>query len=571
MKNCTECHKKFEVTQDDIAFLDMLSPIIDGKKQALPPPTQCSDCRLRRRMACVNQLSLYERKCDLTGATVISNIRPESPYKVYRQKEWHSDAWDAREYGRAFDFHRPFFEQWNELCLAVPRPNLFTGYEFDENAAYTNHSGKNKDCYLIFDSDENRDCYYSYSLNSCVNCLDCFRVRKSELCYQCVDCVRCYGSLYLQDCDNCSESMFLKNCTGCKKCLMCSNLKNKEYHVENKPVSQKEYERLRAMLQTRTAIASAAERFGALKLEHPQKAVHGVQNETVTGDYLVNCKNADMCFDSEDLWDCRYVFQGFMPLKSCMDIQECGDGELLYECSVAGYNARSSVFCNHMLAAFSDLIYCSLCPHSKSCFGCIGVQRKEYCILNKQYTKEEYEKLVPKIIEHMRKDGGGAMNRASEASSGSWGEFFPIEISTYAYNESLAQDYYPMTQKQVMEKGWQWLEEADKQAQYLGPVIEIPENIETVDDDICKKILTCADTKKQYKIIPQELKFYRQMQLPLPGSSFFARHKARMALRNPRVLFERTCGKCSDPIRTTYAPERPEIVYCELCYAEAIL
>ncbi len=558
MNTCTECKKNFDVTKDDLAFLDMLSPVIGDKKQSLPPPTQCPDCRLRRRMACVNQLALYERKCDLTGTAVISNLRPDAPYKVYRQQDWHSDAWSALDYGKDFDFSRPFFDQWKELCLVVPRPNLFTGYEFDENAAYTNHSGKNKDCYLIFDSDENRDCYYSYSVNSCVNCLDCFRVRKSELCYQCVDCVRCYGSSYLQDCDNCSDSMFLKNCTGCKNCLMCSNLKNKEYHVENKPVSKEEYERFRTMLRSRSAITGASTRFDALKLEYPQKYMHGIQNEGCVGDYLVNCKNAVMCFDSEDLWDCRYVFQGFMPLKSCMDIQECGDGELLYECSVAGYNAHASLFCSHILASFSDMIYCSMCPHSKNCFGCIGVQRKQYCIFNKQYTKDEYEMLVPKIIDAMR-------------TSGEYGEFFPIDISTYAYNESLAQDYYPMTKEQVKEKGWKWLDEAEKQGQYLGPDIELPDTIDDVTDELCKKILTCVDSDKQYKVIPQELKFYRQMHLPVPQSSFFARHKKRLALRNPRVLFDRKCDNCAKAIRTTYSPDRAEKIFCEECYLESVL
>jgi hypothetical protein len=34
----------------------------------------------------------------------------------------------------------------------------------------------------------------------------------------------------------------------------------------------------------------------------------------------------------------------------------------------------------------------------------VGLHDKSYCILNKQYTKEEYEELVPKIIEKMMKD-----------------------------------------------------------------------------------------------------------------------------------------------------------------------
>lgn len=524
---------------------------------SLPVPTQCPDCRLQRRMAHVNQLNLYERKCDLTGASVISNIRPGAPYKVYRQEDWYGEQWDPLSFGKDYDFSRPFFDQLKELQEAVPRPNLFTGYEFDENSDYTNHSGKNKDCYLIFDSDENRDCYYGYSYNSCVNCVDCFRTRKSELCYECIDCVKCYGSAYLQECDNCSDSMFLKNCTSCTNCLMCSNLKNKEYCVENKQVTKEEFEKFRAMLGTQSVLLSALKRFQKLKVEYPQRYMHGVQNEDAVGDYLVHCKNAFNCFDSEELWDCRYVFQGFMPLKNCMDIQECGDGERLYECSVAGYDVHSCCFCHHTLAQMSDMLYCTLTHHSKNCFGCIGVRRKEYCILNKQYTKEQYEELVPKIIEHMR-------------TTGEWGEFFPVAMSTYAYNETLAQDYYPMNKQDVEKNTWKWQEDVEKKDQYMGPKVVLADSINDVTDDICKQILTCETTGKQYKIIPQELAFYRQLHLPLPRRSFFTRHKDRMALRNGRILHDRTCGKCNDAIRTTYGPDRPETVYCEKCFQESL-
>lgn len=557
MTTCSHCQTSFDVLPEDLAMLDQLSPVVGGVKLSLPQPTYCPDCRLQRRMACVNQLNLYERKCDLTGASVISNIHSSSPYTVYRQEDWYSDKWNALDYGRDFDFSRPFFEQWNELLQVVPRPNLFTGYEFDENSQYTNHAGKNKDCYLIFDSDENRDCYYSYSVNSCVNCVDCFRSRKSELCYECVDCVRCHSSAYLQDCENCAESMFLKNCTGCKNCIMCSNLKNKQYYVENKQVIKEEFEKFRNMLGTYSTVQSAKKRFDKLKLEFPQKFRHGVQNEEVVGDYLVQCKNAYNCFDSEELWDCRYVYQGFMPLKNCMDIQECGEGELLYECSVAGYDISRCCFCHHTLAQMNDMIYCSLCNHSKNCFGCIGVQRKQYCILNKQYTKEEYEELVPKIVEHMR-------------STGEWGEFFPIGTSTYGYNESLAQDYYPLSKSEVETCGWKWFDKAEKKDQYMGPAVDIPDSIDDVTDDICKQILTCEATNKQYKIIPQELAFYKQLHVPIPHVSFFERYRNHLNMRNPRKLFDRNCDNCSVEIRTTYSPDRPEIVYCEECYLKEV-
>ncbi len=556
--SCLQCKKSFEIMKEDLEFLEKLSPEIGGKRFALPPPTLCPDCRLQRRLAHVNQLNLYERTCDLSGATVISNHHPKSPYKVYRQEDWHSDKWEGATYGRPFDFSRPFFEQYQELSLAVPRPNLFTGYEFDENSQYTNHAGKNKNCYLIFDSDENRDCYYSYSINHCVNCSDCFRTRRSELCYECVDCVQCYGSGFLQDCENCSDSLFLKNCIGCRSCLMCSNLKNKEYHVENKPVSKEEYEKMRDMLSSHSVLQNAAKRFAKLKLEHPQKYMHGTQNENVTGDYLVNCKNAFRCFDTENLWDGRYVYQGFMPLKDCMDVHECGEGELLYECSVAGYQIQRLWFSAYTLAASSDQLYCQHCPHSKHCFGCIGIRRKEYCLLNTQYSQEEYDQLVPKIIKHMQK-------------TGEWGQFFPISLSTFGYNQSLAQDYYPLEKKDVMKHNWAWFDEPDSADRYLGPQVNVPERIQDVTDDITKQILTCETSGKQFKIIPQELALYRQLRVPLPRNRFFERHRSRLAQRNPRTLHARSCDNCKTPIETTYATNRPEKIYCESCYQQSLI
>lgn len=555
---CAQCSATYEVLDDDLKMLDQLSPIIGGKKIPLPPPTQCPECRSRRRMAHVNQLNLYERKCDLTGVSVISNIRPDSDYKAYAQVDWYSDKWDALDYGQDFDFSRTFFEQWQELLRQVPRPNVLTGYEFDENCTYTNHAGKNKDCYMIFDSDENRDCYLSYSINQCTNCVGCFRARKSELCYECIDSVKCYGSAYLQDCDNCADSMFLINCTGCKNCLMCSNLKNKEYHVENKPVSKEEFKQYRKMLGSHSTVESAHARFDALKIEFPQKYMHGVHNEDVLGDYLVNCKNAYMCFDSEDLWDCRYVTQGFMPLKNCMDVHECGEGEVLYECSVTGYGISRAAFCNHALAQMNDLLYCSLCFHSKDCFGCVGLQRKQYCIFNKQYSKEQYEELVPKIIEHMR-------------GTNEWGEYFPIEISTYGYNETLAQDYYPLTRQEVEANGWNWLDSMEKSTASDGQQVDIPDSIDDVTNDICSQILTCKEGGKQYKVISQELAFYRQLHLPIPRISFFQRYKNHLAMRNPRIFKDRKCDKCAIDIRTTYDESRPEKIYCEPCYQESLV
>ncbi len=552
--SCRQCAKPFDVLPEDLAFLEKLSPVIGGKKQLIAPPTLCPECRQQRRCAQGNQMYLYKRPCSFTGEMVVSNYYPEAPYPVYKQEVWYSDQWDATSYGRDIDFNRPFFEQYAELLQVVPRYALHTTYQYDENSEYVNYCTKNKNCYLIFDSDLNRDCYYSYSINTSESCVDCFRAGKSELCYECVDCQQCYGSAWLQDCENCSGSMFLKNCIGCKNCLMCSNLRNKEYYVENKKVDKQTFEKIRAMLTSRTAIKGARERFEKLKLEYPQKYMHGTQNENVLGDYLTQCKNAWQCFDSRNLWDCRRNYQGWMATKDSMDTQEVGDCQLMYESAFSGSACEKFAFCTHCFYG-SDLFYCNFCMHCKNCFGCVSMNRKEYCILNKQYTKDEYEKLVPKLIEHMRK-------------TGEWGELTPVSMASFAYNESLAQHYFPLTPEEARKRGWQWREEDPKAK--LPPTAAAPDAIDQVQETITHEMLACETCRKNYRIIPQELAFYKQNRLPVPARCFDCRHKDRSNQRNPRVLYDRECDNCSKKIETTYAPDRPEKIFCEECYNQSV-
>jgi len=72
-------------------------------------------------------------------------------------------------------------------------------------------------------------------------------------------------------------------------------------------------------------------------------------------------------------------------------------------------------------------------------FGCASIRDKQYCILNKQYTREEYEKLVPQIIEKMQADGER-------------GEFLPERISPFGYNETVANEYFPLSKEEAIQK-----------------------------------------------------------------------------------------------------------------------
>lgn len=85
----------------------------------------------------------------------------------------------------------------------------------------------------------------------------------------------------------------------------------------------------------------------------------------------------------------------------------------------------------------NNSFYCINCHNSSEIFWCIWLRNKQYCILNKQYTKEQYYEILPRLIEYMLKKW-------------EWWEFFPSYLSPFWYNETVAGEYFPMTREEVL-------------------------------------------------------------------------------------------------------------------------
>ncbi|EKD93283.1 MAG: hypothetical protein ACD_28C00186G0003 [uncultured bacterium] len=548
-KICIQCQQNFSVPSKDLEFYDRVSPLFGSQKFPIPTPTHCPQCRWQRRLAFRNERSLYHRKCDLTGKAMISMHPADTVFPVYAIQEWLSDKWNPLDYGRDFDFSRPFFEQFKEMCDQIPHFNLFIDPHMDVNSQYTNCSSEAKNCYLISQAEKNEDCLYSRGINTCKDCVDCLRIDQSELCYEGINLSQCYNCIYCQDCESSSNCFFSSNLKGCRNCFGSHGLVQKEYYFFNEPLTKEEWEkRVKAFVFTPASIEEMQQKSEAVRLTLPHRSAHITQCENVTGDHLIQCKNSQEVFDSKNLEGCSYCYEILNGAKDCCDYSMWGlQAELLYECNGCGYNAYHLLFSNHCWQNVSDLIYCESCfPSVKDCFGSFGLRRSQYCILNKQYTKEEYEVLMPRIIEHMQK-------------TGEWGEFFPMEISPYPYQDSLAHAFFPRP-----------ITQDARQDQYIGPEIHVPEKIDEVSDEITQQILRCKQTEKLYKITPQELRFYRTMRLPVPLLCPEERHAQRMGKRNPNRLWNRTCDACGQAIETSYAPDRPEKVYCEECYLKEV-
>ncbi len=552
MSNCKQCNTGFEITDDDRRFLKMFDA---------PDPSMCFKCRLQRRMAFYNRRTLYKRKCDLTGKPIISVFSPDKPFKTYNTRDWFSDKWDPMEYGKDFDFSRPFFEQFSELYQTVPQNGLALLGD-NINSDYTNDNYKLKDCYLVFDGESGESCFYGETFVAIKNCVDFLFLFESELCYECITCRNCYSLKYSRFCKNCSDSWFLRDCIGCKNCFGCADLHQKEYHIFNEPKSKGEYEKFIADFKSgdRRVIEEMRKRTEAFIATQPVKAMHGVQNINVVGDNLSNCKNAYFCFDSNNLQDCRYCTDCALPAKDCMDVHVWGDNmEQCYNSALTGVDSRRIMGGYYVAQGCSDVYYSVWCTrNSKNLLGCVGLKHKEYCIFNKQYSKEEYIELKTRIIEHMKK-------------TGEWGEYFPPEISAYGYNETEAYLHFPLTKEEVLKKGWKWCDfETEIRADKTVPADRLPDDIKDIPADILNWAIACEKSDKPFKIVSQELAFYRKHNLPIPRRHPDQRHWDRMKLKNPYKLWNRKCDKCQSDIQTTYAPDRPEKVYCESCYLKEV-
>ncbi len=552
---CSHCVAEFEIVDTDLEFYDKISPIFRGEKYNIPSPGLCMECRLQKRNAIVNIRNLYWRKCDMTGRKVLSIYSSKSLATVCENPYWWSDKWDPLSYGRDFDFTRPFFSQFQELFHKVPTMALVVAD--NKNSEYVNYAGWDKNCYLCFCTDHSEDCLYSQDLLNCKNTLDSVHSYGLELCYECIDCNSCYNLQFSQNCSECSDSSSLYDCRNCTHCFGCVGLQNKKYCLYNQQFPLKEYEQKLSQVFKNM---SQKDRQSIL-LEHPRKSFTGENTENSSGDYLYNCKNSKWCFDCSHMEDSKYCTNMKGGGKNCYDITRWGNSaEFCYECCGVGEGAMNILWSLYSWGGISDLYYCYLCLSCQNCFGSVSLRQKKYCILNKQYSKEEYEELVPKIIGHMRE-------------TGEWGEFFPVELSPFCYNETVAQEYYPLTKEEVLEKGWKWKEEERSELEDISKKIaakKLPPNIEDIPDDILSWAIECEETKKLFKIQKVELEFYRKQHLPIPHYHPDVRHQKRMALRNTRKLYKRACDKCSKSIQTTYSPERPEKIYCEECYLEHV-
>jgi len=551
-KNCKKCKQEFILEKDDLLFYE---------KMKVPVPKICPPCRFKMRVTFRNERTLYKRTCGLCNRSIITMYNPNSPYTVYCNNCWISDKWDPYSYAQDYDPSRPFFEQLNELIIKVPKSATYSSVStgVNINSEYANFAGGNKDGYLIFNSGPgNENCAYSRGIIDSRDIFDAYYGNIIENCYECINVHKSNGIIWGQNISDCIDSRFVLNCSGCTNCFGCVNLRHKSYHFFNEPLPREEWlKRVSEISGSFSKTEEMKKKFLEFSQKFPHRANNNLKVKNCSGDYIFESKNCYQCFEISSCEDIRHSFS-VKRAHDCADmIGHCRRSELLYNGVGVGANARN-VICSWWVESSQDVEYSFATRRSNNCVGCDAIQNGSFVILNKRYDKEKYQEIKNKIIEELK-------------SKDIYGDFFPAELSFFAYNETIGQDNMPLSKEEALAQGFRWEENLQKtKGKGTIKAEDIPDHIKDVPDSILNEILTCIKCSRNYRLIQRELEFYRKMNIPIPRICWSCRFTSRIVRRGPYKFWNRQCAKCQKEITTNYFPERKEVVYCQKCYQQEV-
>lgn len=504
-----------ETEQFLLSRLGELLPELGG--EPLPVPTVHPFEGLRRMYVFGALRKLYRAKSVLSGQTQLTRYDPALGTKICTYDEFFSDALDNTDSGVPYDFRRPFFDQWGELLYRAVLPPL--NRRNCEDSDYVNGAEDLVRCYLAFATYRSQDCIYTLLTTNSSDCVDSANCKDCQLCYGSVDLTGCYEVHNSQDCSFSQNLFGCYDCRSCHDCYGCCGLERAAFHIFNQPVSQDQFQQF---IASKSLASWSGRETAKTECESFIASLHHRANTFIdcadsTGAYLVRCQNCEHVYNGASTRDSgyliladssQYCFRGLASkAEFCHSVHSLGATSSAYSYSI--YGGEASLYCAFQLQN---------CSH---CFGCIGLRGKSYCILNRQYSAEEYFELVPRIIAHMK-------------STSEWGEWFPPSIAPHSYQESSVHETNaPIPLETARERGYRVAAEAPVsrtagaiEAKDL-PEVLTPENAAA----LLSKSIVCEKTGQLYNFQRRELDFYLRHGIPAPRRHWFERMQAHIDRR----------------------------------------
>ncbi len=435
-RKCKLTGESFELSSEEID---------NYRKFSLPLPNTVYRERLRRKLAFISSGRFYQIKCDKTGGYISSVYHQKSQFTIYKQEKWLEKEFDATKYSRKYNLDRAFNEQFIELWNKVPRPNVIA--KNFENSTNVHYVSDILNCTNITIGKDLINCHNSYFIINSRNCIDNLNLINSENCYECSSCIDSKNLFFSTFSKRCENSYFLSNCINCKNCIFCTDMKNSEYCIYNKKTSKKEYFQFLEDLQLnkRDFLEQAKIKYKKFKNELKNNENKKVERNN---NFLHECtkvQNSKNCYNSKNIVNSQNIFDS----NNCFEgIGYGNNSSNLAQFAMIGDNATNIFNSIDCWSNVENLEYCSHCYDSHDLFACVGLSNKSYCILNKQYSENEYKKMRSEIIENLK-------------IRKSWGSFLTPGFCGLPYNMSAAQVFMPLGRAPAKLMGFRWDDEQE--------------------------------------------------------------------------------------------------------------
>ncbi len=411
----------------------------------------------------------------------------------------------------SFDSSQNLFEQIHNVFSSSPKlgnlnfPNL-------ENCHYAEWVYGWKNCYLSIDVGEwvENILYSSIVLINCKNIISSININNnSENIYCCKNITSCFNIFYSKYLHSSHNIRFSSNLISCSECLFCDGLQNQSYCIQNKQLDKEEY------FKQKTMILKNKHQYN-LYYEWIKQKPFIRNSDQVTWWWLTHC------VDIQD----GYFLTRFTHGKNIMLGEGWDQSTNCYDCFYVWTNAHdyyamvssginsSQCYCSVWITHSQNIYYSYYLDNCSFCLWCIGLKNKSYCILNKQYTKEERYEKVDEIFTQMEKDWQ------------LW-EFFPATMNPFYFNDTAAYLIDPsFTKEEVTAKWYLRRDEPIKVDIPADAEIVLVSELDTfesfdnewnriINADILKKVIQDEQWNAR-KVVKMEYYFLMKHGLPLP-------------------------------------------------------
>lgn len=590
-KTCKWTWEEYPIFGKEAEILDKISPVFNWKKYLLPYSNLSPKAREIRRMIWRNERNLFKRKCDLTHKDIITVYGPEYQWKVYYFKKYNSDIWSPFDYWVDLENISDIKDTINDFFLNTPARSLNLRDRM-ENCDYCNYGQSAKDCYMCQCPAMSENSMYSFTPLYSNYDVDSYLSEKSEITYESLYSIWTYKCFYCQDVSNSNDCYFSKDLKNCKNSIASVWLDGKEYYIFNKKVTKEEFEnKLEDIFKDYSSVEKFKIEADNFISKFPKRNLINLSSENVVWNNIRYSKNIILWNNVIQLEDSLYCSVSWVASNNLKDCYASWiNSSYVNEFIWMSDTFKSSFW---IFASGTDSYYITWWKSDNSIFT-IWLENQEYCIFNKKYSKAEYENKAPIIIEKLKE-------------AWIWWEFFPVEFSPFPYNDSIANDNYPIKniiflddnkkiiKEEINDIDWEWTVYVLEQNKSVSNAIldlgweekikikwrtntneseipnwikvidasKLPEKISDINDDILNSIIICKQTNKPFKIIKQELDFYRKYNLPIPRLHPTARFKNRLKKLAKNDLSLVFCDKCNTQILSVWWKEN---VICEDCY-----